>query len=444
MNGYARQPQQAPGSVVPARTTISPGVYQGKQQMLADALMRSQQAAQQGPQDIGAQVGQAINTIGTSYLAGQNMRAGQAERDQANTGAKAALAAALRGEPLDAGALDVIGSEWVDPGYQQAIGTLLAQQMKPAAEQDLVQAVGPDGNMIYVPKSQAAGMQSALPKGPEAPNTVGGMMWDEASGGYVPIPGYAEQAERIAAAGRAPQQLASTNLLTLVGPDGKTISVDSRSPDVQTLLQQGYVERQPSMFPAAPNGYTYGPPDASGAPTLVATKGGPADPASKPPTEDQNRQRELYQVAEPALKTALETYDELTKPVAQGLSVLPGSNAVQSEGYQRGRNAVRAIVAAWLYSSSGATANPAEIDTQTDILMPKFGDKPGNIADKKAQIANYVDSIRTRAYGSDSQGAPLAVSPPSAGAPASAVGDVDYSKMSDQELLDYIKAHPNG
>lgn len=158
-----------PGTVAPKRTTVTPGgitpqVYQGRAAMLADALQRSQQAQ---PQDIGGQIGEALNRVGTSYMMGVNDRAADAERSSANDRARAVLAARLAGQPLPPDAIDVIGSEWVDPGLQGVVGDLYAQQFDPA-ETELVQAVGPDGTMQWVNKADAAGMQSALPEAPKA------------------------------------------------------------------------------------------------------------------------------------------------------------------------------------------------------------------------------------------------------------------------------------
>lgn len=153
-----------PGTVAPKRTTVTPGgitpqVYQGRAAMLADALQRSQQAQ---PQDLGGQIGEAINRVGTSYMMGVNDRAADAERSSANDRARQVLAARLAGQPLPPDAIDVIGSEWVDPGLQGVVGDLYAQQFDPA-ETELVQAVGEDGQLHWVNKAQAAGMQSALP-----------------------------------------------------------------------------------------------------------------------------------------------------------------------------------------------------------------------------------------------------------------------------------------
>lgn len=56
---------------------------------------------------------------------------------------------------------------------------------------------------------------------PKAPNTVGGLMWDAASNSFKPIPGYTEQASRIAAAGRAPAEPSITAPMTVEAADPK-------------------------------------------------------------------------------------------------------------------------------------------------------------------------------------------------------------------------------
>lgn len=105
-----------------------------------------------------------------------------------------------------------------------------------------------------------------------------------------------------------PQQPQSVNLLTLVGPNGDTVSVDSRDPRVKELVNGGYVERQPSMFPAPPSGYQVAP-NGSG---LQPTPGGPADPNRL--TDTQRNEFKKQSLALDNLDSALNDYEAaLTK-----------------------------------------------------------------------------------------------------------------------------------
>lgn len=71
----------------------------------------------------------------------------------------------------------------------------------PPAIQQMLPAMDPDQGM-----SMIANLATAKP---QSPTTVGGMQYDPTQKKFVPIPGYAEQASAIAAAGRAPQQAPS-------------------------------------------------------------------------------------------------------------------------------------------------------------------------------------------------------------------------------------------
>ncbi len=89
-------------------------------------------------------------------------------------------------------------------------------------------------------------------------------------------------------------------------------------------------------------------------------------------------------------------FKALTDPKGQLLSaVLPEgvANVWQTDEYQRASAAVKASVANVLYSLSGASSNPGEVLKQIDVLTPKFGDKPGVIADKLQRFKTYVKSI---------------------------------------------------
>jgi hypothetical protein len=112
------------------------------------------------------------------------------------------------------------------------------------------------------------------------------------------------------------------------------------------------------------------------------------------------KNRQLLSVVSPQLTILDTTFADLAKPENQvGAGFTPDryQNYAVTPGYQRGRDALRTIIASYLYSVSGATANPGEVETQTDILMPKLGEDKTTTADKKARIKLMADAIRIRA-----------------------------------------------
>jgi hypothetical protein len=174
--------------VQPQRTVIrpreSPQMLEMQRRMLAEGLMSPQQV-QRGnstASDLGSQLGSAINNIGTQYLMGRVDRQGQANRNQANSLAQQVLAARLA-DPngqLDASAFDVIGNEWVDPQYQQIIGSMVSDQYSPKND-PAVEVYDPaTGGKRFVRQSEAFGQMSEGPKAPDyhAPINIGGVLYD--------------------------------------------------------------------------------------------------------------------------------------------------------------------------------------------------------------------------------------------------------------------------
>ncbi len=146
---------------------------------------------------------------------------------------------------------------------------------------------------------------------------------------------------------------------------------------------------------AAPSGYRY---SASG--NLEAIPGGPADTAvagkNKPPTEDQAKNRQLYERTTQQLPIALQTFDSMGK-LGNQVGNLTGASWLTSPEFQRGDAALKDIAASYLYSVSGATANPGEVANLTSTLRPRIGESAESIADKKARLQQMVSSINTRA-----------------------------------------------
>jgi len=253
------------------------------------------------------------------------------------------------------------------------------------------------------------------------------MMWNGSQ--YVPIPGYAEQASRIAAAGRAPA--------APVQPDRELVIV----PDPTSPTGLKYMRRADAAGLAAPakqgggsveytnvmndkgqvQAYIKGSPEADAAVKTPGSRvvGATLTGTGANVTEQQRRAQMQYSVVQPEAATLAKTWPALSDQMGQLIN--KGGNAtnfLQGGDYQRARNAVRTIVASWLYVSSGATANPGEVETQTEALMPQFGDDASTVADKQRRIQTYIDSI-----GQMSAAAVQGGGAPAAGQPGGAAGN---------------------
>lgn len=196
----------------------------------------------------------------------------------------------------------------------------------------------------------------------------------------------------------APQQPAapaSTNLITLVSPDGKAQrSVDSRDPNLKGLIEQGWIERQTSMFPAAPSGYRY---TQTG--NLEAIPQGPADPAN--PNNITGDQRKVASFAE-RLESANKIIDENegagTSYVQEGLSSVPlVGTMLASEPKQKLTQAQRDFINAQLRRESGATIQATEFDSAAKQYFPQPGEGPEIVAQKKEARRIAIENMKREA-----------------------------------------------
>jgi hypothetical protein len=127
-------------------------------------------------------------------------------------------------------------------------------------------------------------------------------------------------------------------------------------------------------------------------------------PKSKPPNEQQQRDNKLYSVVAPELDIVEKNFDALSNTSDQALSAIPhgsdyGADYLKSPEYQRASNSLRTIIASYLYSVSGATAAPAEVENQAAILTPKPGEAKASLDDKLARIRQMVEAIKTGGSG---------------------------------------------
>lgn len=126
---------------------------------------------------------------------------------------------------------------------------------------------------------------------------------------------------------------------------------------------------------------------------MQGTRLTPGKPPAKP-GEREARNAQLYSVAAPELEIMEKTFPALSELGNQAAGALPLNDFITSAPYQQAKASLRTIVATYLYSTSGATANPGEVETQVDVLMPRPGEKQPSLDDKMNRIRTMVDSIR--------------------------------------------------
>lgn len=148
--------------------------------------------------------------------------------------------------------------------------------------------------------------------------------------------------------------------------------------------------------PAPPSGYMPAP-NGNG---LTFIPGGPADPAvagrgTGKPTEDQAKNAQLYTLSKQILPQVLDNFESLGNPVNNALSF--GGAMTTSAGYQQADIGLKSLVANFLYSTSGATATPQEVENRAATVRPRVGDSKETLDLKKKAITDMVESIKLRA-----------------------------------------------
>lgn len=172
-----------------------------------------------------------------------------------------------------------------------------------------------------------------------------------------------------------------------------------------TTNQPIYTAPDKPSSASVPAGYR---PSASGG--LEFIPGGPADPATAgKTTEATRRNQQLAKVIVPEAQSllgqngqggmfdALANGQDQARDAGGGLAL--GLGQGPSAEYQQAKNSLKTIIASYLYSVSGATANPGEVETQASVLTPKFGEDPKSVAAKKARIAQMVQAVVEAAKG---------------------------------------------
>lgn len=183
--------------------------------------------------------------------------------------------------------------------------------------------------------------------------------------------------------GRA--QLAQT--WGLAGDEAKQYVLTGKLPDAP---------KAPAL-PTSYQEYQLAQQDPNYAKTLNST-------TSKPPTEGVIRNRQLLAVVEPEARTLLGDgatpglFEKLADGGDQARDM--GGDAARMLGlgpsaeYQTAKNALRTIIQNYLYSVSGATATPQEVENQANILTPRLGESEQSVNDKKRRIAQMAEAIK--------------------------------------------------
>lgn len=160
------------------------------------------------------------------------------------------------------------------------------------------------------------------------------------------------------------------DITTMINPTGtSSVSLDKTTPEGQAqlrdLMSKGYVER--------PGGVTINM------------------------NEDQAKAAQLYTRSQQQLRIATDNWGELAKLANQAGAKVPlGGNFMVSDKYQQASAAVKDIAASYLYSVSGATANPGEVANLVDTIVPKPGDSTATVKEKKQRLTDMVNSIQLR------------------------------------------------
>ncbi len=132
------------------------------------------------------------------------------------------------------------------------------------------------------------------------------------------------------------------------------------------------------------------------------------------------KNRSLYSVVQPEMESLLGPdgksgkFDALAGLGSQAGGIISGlgktltggnvdlSGFTTSADYQNAKNSLSTIVASYLYSVSGQTANPGEVKNLTESLMPVPFDKA--LGEKKRRIQTFVAAIKKAAEGGGLQG----------------------------------------
>jgi hypothetical protein len=285
----------------------------------------------------------------------------------------------------------LLGGQAPANGFSQAQMGGAPQQPGPLgnlndAQRQFLQAAGPQAGLGII------GQQLFQEPDNAAPKTVGGMMWDQQAGTYVPIPGYTEQAQAIAAAGRAPAQPKEPRkpgIITLYGKDGAPKSFFDTDPQIEGLLQQGWTEAAPKSGAVLAQIGT----DAQGNPIF--------DYVAQAPklTEDQSKAMNFASRMEASAPIIDELEQEGTSLAARAAQNVPFGlgNYLQTPNYQRFEQAKQDFMRSVLRKESGAVISEEEMKGGDKQYFPQPGDSPEVIEQKRQNRRVALEAMKSAA-----------------------------------------------
>ncbi|TIW72751.1 MAG: hypothetical protein E5V58_13815 [Mesorhizobium sp.] len=202
-----------------------------------------------------------------------------------------------------------------------------------------------------------------------------------------------EQAQQLAAGKTISGPNGELLFLTPQGVFGQASAGGPAMPVTTKAAPSAVPAPEAPSAPASPRAANPPPSENAGILPLTGAK-------QKPLNEQQQRDNKLYSVVAPELQIVEKNFSALSNPSDQALSAIPrgsdfGAEYLKSPEYQRASNSLRTIIASYLYSVSGATAAPAEVENQAAILTPKPGEAKASLDDKLARIRQMVDAIKS-------------------------------------------------
>jgi hypothetical protein len=134
------------------------------------------------------------------------------------------------------------------------------------------------------------------------------------------------------------------------------------------------------------NGITITNPD--GTTTVIGGSGGKM-------TEGDHKAKLLAQQIVGQEKELMDGFDSLAT-IGNSIPSVVGGRGMQSGKAQVSEDALKNVVANWLYLTSGATATPSEVERQFSIIRPSPLDGKDAIIAKKARLQSIINSMRVR------------------------------------------------
>jgi len=173
-----------------------------------------------------------------------------------------------------------------------------------------------------------------------------------------------------------------------------------KAPEMQTLYDERGAEYKAQWMPqsqtweriggskAGSNGITITNPD--GTTTQIGGTGGKT-------TEADRRAGLLAGQMQGSAKDALANFDTLaTARNTGGAAGGKLGRAIMDPKAQVAKDAVRNVVANWLYLTSGATASPEELQNQVEMLTPTAFDDDLAVAAKRERLQSIVNEMNKR------------------------------------------------